>query len=80
MLLWLALTSAAFLPSTMAKERPKYSEIPFTNVTHRTNLCSLSMDYFTGAIELSDALKGLHLTACLFRKKTIPENLKTLKT
>lgn len=61
MLLWLAL-SAAFLPSTMANERPKYSEIPFTNVTHRTNLCSLSMDYVMGTIELSGALKGLHLS------------------
>lgn len=59
--LWLAL-NAAYLRSSRAQEMPKYSEVPFTNITHRTNLCSLSMKYVMGEIKLNDVLRGIELS------------------
>jgi hypothetical protein len=55
-----ALNAAYFCPST-AQQTPKYSEIPFTNVTHRSKLCSINEKVISGEVELSKALQGLEL-------------------
>ena len=44
------------------QEPPTFPDQPFTNVTHRTRLCSINEKIISGEVELKYALQGLEIT------------------